>query len=444
MGAKGACNGLISRAEKNKMAAKVKRALAAKQTALGSKAQKIKWPIGCLEGTFKRPFWLPSGWLHGVKVGTSGYTGRGLQVFIAPDRVHKFYHRVDIEKYLGKKLTAKDGVPPTFDELLANAMHRVPVVSLRPQHEVALFRCLSDEERAALPDAKDIHFCVVSARRTDEPQGIKGCMIVQESFKAAGIKPRWYVDAKSLQNYRRLGFDAVADGGSLCGARNKALAEAKKLGKACCQVSDDISRWVYYGALDNIHATKDQDEANRLSRRARRLVISPVAAARFLLARMRASELGPKLGGVLPTGNIARGLAHASVTTHHFILGDFFVSEAQSEVRFDPKLTLKEDYDFTCSHIERHGAVLRCNRMVLDVAHYSNAGGAVSIRNAAEEQKNIKILMTKWPKAIRKHPTRENEVMLAWRIGKRASPKAKASASGKKVLKGGKMKAKRK
>lgn len=414
---------MISRQQKNKMAAKVKRALVAKRTALGTKGKKIKWPDGCMEGTYKRPFWLPAGWLHGVKVGTSGYTGQGLQVFISPDRTKKFYHRPDVEKYVGKKLTEADGVPPSFDELLANAMHRVPVISFNPKHTESLFACLSSQERDKLPSASDIHFCVISARRTSEPQGIKRCMVVQESFKAAGIKPRWYVDAKSLDNYRRLGLDAVADGGSLVGARNKALTDAKALGKACCEVSDDISKWFYYGSLEQT-VTRDDDEANRLARRARRLIISPVAAARFILARMRASEAAPKLGGVLPAPNIARALAAASVSSKNFILGDFFVSDVKSVVRFDPALTLKEDYDFTCAHIKRYGSVLRCNRMVLDVAHYTNVGGAVSIRNAAEEQKNIKILRKKWPHAIRKHPTRENEVVLQW-PSRRCSPKQK-------------------
>merc|ERR1712032_1693783 len=139
---------------------------------------------------------------------------------------------------------------------------------------------------------------------------------------------------------------------------------------------------------------------------------------------MRTSELKPKLGGVLPTSNIARGLAHPSVTTKNFVLGDFFVSDVRSDVRFDSRLTLKEDYDFTCSHIKRYGSVLRCNRMVLDVAHYTNSGGAVSIRNDSEEQKNIKILRKKWPKAIRAHPTRDNEVVLQW-PSKRAPPTQK-------------------
>lgn len=438
MGKIGACSGLISRAVKNKMAAKVKRALAAQQAILGSKANKTKWPEGCMEGTYKRPFWLPAGWLHGVKVGTSGYTGRGLQVFISPDRKKRFYHRVAIEQFLGKKLTAADGVPPTFDELLANAMHRVPVVNLNPKHEDTLFKCLSKEERAKLPSAKDIHFCVISARRTEDPQAIKGCMIVQESFKAAGIKPRWYVDSESLDNYRRLGLDAVFDGGSLVGARNKALNDAKKLGKACCEVSDDIARWTYYGSLEQI-TTKNGTEANRFGRTAQRLVVSPVAAGRFMLAKMRANDQKPKLGGVLPTGNIARGLAQPSVTMKNFILGDFFVSDVGSNVRFDQRLTLKEDYDFTCSHLNQYGSVLRCNRMVLDVAHYTNVGGAVSIRTALQEQKNIKILRKKWPKAIRKHPTRENEVVLAW-PSKRAPPMKKGLRADASVVKRGKLK----
>jgi hypothetical protein len=403
--------------------AKVKRALQIKKEALGKKAAKIKWPEGCMEGTYPRPKWLPPGWLHGVKVGTYGYSGRGLQVFISPDRQKRYYHQVCVEEYVGKKLTRADGVPPTFEELLAQTLHRVPVVKFGQFHENSMFKCLSLEERAKLPKAKDIHFCVISARRTSELASIRSCMIVQESFKAAGITPRWYVDKKSLESYRRLGFDAVFDGGSLCSARNKALDDAKKLGKACCECSDDIRKWWYYSSLDHSIVKGDEDEANRIARSARPATVSPVAAARFMLARMRADPQKPKLGGVLPNTNVARGLSHASVSHKNFILGDFFVSDVGSTVRFDRKLTLKEDYDFTASHVAKYGCVLRFNRMVLDVAHYTNVGGAVAYRNAAEEQKNIKILKRKWPKIIRNHTTKENEVILQYpRDKKKVAP----------------------
>merc|ERR1719321_18655 len=85
-------------------------------------------------------------------------------------------------------------------------------------------------------------------------------------------------------------------------------------------------------------------------------------------------------------------------STQHFVLGDFFVAD-KSPCRFDESMTLKEDYDFTCSHISKHGSVLRCNRMVLTVKHYANQGGAVDNRDSAgkKERENIAILQRKWP-----------------------------------------------
>merc|ERR1712039_719439 len=127
---------------------------------------------------------------------------------------------------------------------------------------------------------------------------------------------------------------------------------------------------------------------------------------------MRAHSSQPKLGGVLPTENIARALHLPMSSYANFILGDFFVSEPQSRVRFDPAMTLKEDYDFTCAHLARYRAVLRCNRLWLSVKHRTNAGGAVTVRNSEEEQRNIKILRRKWPKRIRAHPTKQDEVVI--------------------------------
>merc|ERR1712087_1058375 len=82
----------------------------------------------------------------------------------------------------------------------------------------------------------------------------------------------------------------------------------------------------------------------------------------------------------------------------------------------DTNMTLKEDYDFTCSHIANHGAVMRCNRMILRVKHATNGGGAVSERDkaGAKERKNIAILMNKWPGVFKPHGRRQNEVRLCW------------------------------
>merc|ERR1719321_1529425 len=55
--------------------------------------------------------------------------------------------------------------------------------------------------------------------------------------------------------------------------------------------------------------------------------------------------------------------------------------------------------------------------MTIQARHYTNEGGACAIRDkkGIQEQKNIKILKTKWPKAIFDHRTRVNEVNLRWK-----------------------------
>merc|ERR1719395_187963 len=112
---------------------------------------------------------------------------------------------------------------------------------------------------------------------------------------------------------------------------------------------------------------------------------------------MRASPDKPQLGGVFPTANPAMTMCFAEVSTEHFILGDFFVVDS-SPCRFDNTMTLKEDYDFTCSHISKHGSVLRCNRMLLHVKHATNSGGAVAVRDGKGEKEryNIAILQKNW------------------------------------------------
>merc|ERR1712032_730988 len=117
-------------------------------------------------------------------------------------------------------------------------------------------------------------------------------------------------------------------------------------------------------------------------------------------------------------GNCSRTWASPVYSRHHFIIGDFLVVD-NSPVRFDESLTLKEDYDFTCAHIQRHGSVLRCNRLTFEAKHYANSGGACTVRDAKgrEENRNITILLRKWPKAIRHNPMRQNEVILKWPLG---------------------------
>eukprot|EP00746_Dinoflagellata_sp_MGD_P165979 gnl/MRDRNA2_/MRDRNA2_95580_c0_seq1.p1 gnl/MRDRNA2_/MRDRNA2_95580_c0~~gnl/MRDRNA2_/MRDRNA2_95580_c0_seq1.p1 ORF type:complete len:919 (+),score=239.47 gnl/MRDRNA2_/MRDRNA2_95580_c0_seq1:78-2834(+) len=283
----------------------------------------------------------------------------------------------------------------------------------------AVFACLTEEEKEHLADADTFHFAVISARRTQTPEGVADILCIQKQFTTVGVQPVWYVDAKSLSDYQALGLNAI-DGGKLIPARNKALDDAQKANKVCVQCSDDIGKWQLLHGVEK--GTKNQGEANANWRMSDLYVCSPVAAARFLLAKMRLKEA--KLGGVFPLANAGRSFVADAYTYHHFILGDFFVAEP-SDVRFDKNMTLKEDYDYTCSHLYKYGAVVRCNRLLITAKHETNHGGACSTRDSEgkEEQKNIAILKEKWPGVFCDNGRRAHQVVMRWNSLKRAEMK---------------------
>merc|ERR1712048_113256 len=180
----------------------------------------------------------------------------------------------------------------------------------------------------------------------------------------------------------------------------------------------------------DLRGQKDFRKANQALAGATKHAITPLAAAQWMLAKMRSSPLKPKLAGVFPTGNATMTMGSEEYGTQNFILGDFFVADA-SPCRFDESMTLKEDYDFTCSHIAKHGSVLRCNRMLLVVRHYANDGGAVDMRDGAgkREKANISILQRKWPGVFKMNVKRPSEVLMNWnKHGK--STKEDTSAKG--------------
>lgn len=392
-----------------------------------------------IEVDFSRSPFLPDTWGQGVKTtlpnsrtksdGTSG--GGMLTAFVAPDG-KVFFHRKTSQKYAGFEFTREVGWNGQVRNAQLQARQAIHLArtqfrdskpgapgceAIGVDTDASFFKILSPAERRHLAPADELYFAVVSARRATKLEGVRDIYMVQSQLVDAGVTPTWYVDADSLKDYKALGLKAVV-GGKLTAARNKALQDAQRLGKVCVQCSDDISAWEYREGPSA--KVRSDDAMNAAHSAARRFIVSPVAAARFVLAKMRAAD-GPKpmLGGVYPLGSCARTFCGDAFGRRHFIIGDFFVVEPGSKVRFDEEMRLKEDYDFTCGHLKAYGAVLRCNRLTLNVKHYANVGGACSNRDSkgTEEQRNIAILKTKWPGAFSANPKRKNEVILRWKAG---------------------------
>eukprot|EP00435_Cladocopium_sp_Y103_P073434 s40_g43.t1 len=350
-------------------------------------------------------------------------TGGTYTVMVSPEgRV--FYHRKAAEEFYGKPFSLELGFNGQVRTAKLQGQEAIQVArasikdinakgEIKTDADSTLFSLLKPSEKKFVLNKNRFHYCIISARRATQVSGIRDLFMVQSQFLEAGVEPTWYVDEQSLKDYRKLGLNAVV-GGKLTPARNKALQDAQKMGKICVQASDDISAWEY--RVGKKATEKNDDACNEAYEAAKRLILSPVAAAQFILAKMRGSEEKPKLGGAYMLASCARTFGGDEFVTKHFILGDFFVVDVDNKVRFDEEMTLKEDYDFTASHIKEYGSVLRCNRMTLRVKHYDNSGGACTNRDGKgkEEQKNIAILKRKWPRAIRDHHKRQNEVILSW------------------------------
>mmetsp|Transcript_31722 Transcript_31722/g.87611 ORF Transcript_31722/g.87611 Transcript_31722/m.87611 type:complete len:587 (-) Transcript_31722:189-1949(-) len=388
-----------------------------------------KYPVNVLVDGQRAP-WLPDDWAQVIKnTGPGGvYIG-----WMSPEGKFHYHRNLQsstqasvsgVEVTVGRPLTALDGINGIIRSVVASG------VSAKGD-QAFLRQCLTSAELRHVLPMDNFHFGVVSARRANSDRGIQDLMTVDAHFRIAGVRATWYVDAESLEDYRKLGLDAVV-GGKLTPARNMILDVAAKKRKVAVEVSDDISKWVYYDVIkQDLRGQRDFTKANQALAGAKKFAITPLAAAQFMLAKMRSSPLKPKLAGVLPTGNATMTMGSDEYSTQHFILGDFFVADA-SLCRFDASMTLKEDYDYTCSHISKHGSVLRCNRIVLTVRHYANEGGAVDNRDAAgkRERENIEILQRKWPGVFKMNVKRPSEVLMNWGgHGKKENRPAKGSSA---------------
>ena len=250
-----------------------------------------------------------------------------------------------------------------------------------------------------------------------------------------GYTPTWVVGIGETAAYKAMGAVRVVEGGGLCASRNKCIELAKCAGKYCVEMSDDIYRMaiVHYPLGEWIRPPK-LSEASRMVRMCTEITVSPLDAARYIEMQMRYTK--SHLGGVYCTKNVPQGVACPPVQTYLFVIGDFMVIDPNSKPRFDEKMSLKEDYDFTAAHLKEYGVVARSNRVFCLAKHYVNAGGAVADRTSSREQYNIAVLRHKWPGVFHQHATRgKNEVTMKWKcrhisLGGRLDPEEKKVKKG--------------
>lgn len=239
------------------------------------------------------------------------------------------------------------------------------------------------------PEAPIVHVAIISSGR---PGNVAA---MQAHTDPMGQPVTWYVPTDQVGDYEYAGAGPVVGVDGLCAARNAALDAAREQLLPCLQLSDDLRRvsWAH-------GQTRDQVEATDLGAVVANMVLE-------------LEGLQAQLCGVAPTANpyFSRQRVHRS----GFIVGDLILVGAGCPLRFDEQLRLKEDYDYTCQHLEAYGQVARLDYVLAEFAHRTNRGGAVAVRTPEVEQESIARLVKKWPAHIRLNPRRANEVLLRWK-----------------------------
>lgn len=123
---------------------------------------------------------------------------------------------------------------------------------------------------------------------------------------------------------------------------------------------------------------------------------TPAETERFIEQGFRmAAELGTVLWGVNQQFDPMFYREYSPLSLLSPILGPF-MGIRKTDLRFDLRLPLKEDYDFSLQVLNRHRKVLRFNAWHYVVGHLEVKGGCASSRTMAAEREQMAVFKRKW------------------------------------------------
>lgn len=191
------------------------------------------------------------------------------------------------------------------------------------------------------------------------------------------------VRESEADEYREAGNDiaVVPDSaqGNLCRVRNHILDNLWPKAADCVVLLDDDNTGIYRWERQR-RDMMDSDEFMQFAEGAAQLC----------------RDSGLYLWGVNCVPDKGAYREHTPFGFLQYIGGPFQAHMKGSEIRYDEKLPLKEDYDITLQHIHRYGGCLRVNYV-----HYANKqseqpGGCATYRNLEREKEQFALLQKKW------------------------------------------------
>ena len=116
-------------------------------------------------------------------------------------------------------------------------------------------------------------------------------------------------------------------------------------------------------------------------------------------------EFGAKLWGLNILGDKGSYREYSPFSLTNPISASF-MGFLKTDLRFDERIPLKEDYDYSIQHINKYRKLLRINYVHMIKKDHGNKGGCADYRTVSREKEQLKILQNKWGKKIVRNDTR--------------------------------------
>lgn len=113
-----------------------------------------------------------------------------------------------------------------------------------------------------------------------------------------------------------------------------------------------------------------------------------------------AKELGTVLWGLNLQSDREFYREYTPFSFSQVVLGPWMGIIKDPGIRFDERLGLKEDYDYSLQVLNKYRKILRFNKYHYKAEHIEDEGGAATYRTLKEEQEQAELFQRKWGSGI--------------------------------------------
>lgn len=121
-------------------------------------------------------------------------------------------------------------------------------------------------------------------------------------------------------------------------------------------------------------------------------------------------ESGFKLFGLNIIGDKGSYREYTPISFTNWVSGSF-MGIIKTDIRFDERIPLKEDYDFCLQHLNKYRGLLRFNSVSMVKKDHGNVGGCADMRTLQFEREQMELFTRKWGTKIVKQDTTKKKGM---------------------------------